>query len=537
MNSSISLRPYQEEALRIVEERYDAGVHRQALQLPTGAGKTICFAELINRRGGRALIIAHREELLDQAQKKLAMVAPHLSSGIVKAARNEVCNDVLIASIQSLGRDKRLEKFNHTFDTVIVDEMHHSAAAGYRKVLEHCVGPDSLLLGVSATIERADRLRMDDLYDEVVYEVSMLDLIERGYLSDIRAVQVMVDVSLGQLHKRGGDYVDSELATALREANAPDKAVAAYEAHAAGRKALLFAPTVDLAVEFAAAFEEAGYRTGTVWGDQDIEKRHATLEAFSKGEIRILTNCMVLTEGYDEPSVECVIVARPTCSTPLYTQMVGRGTRTFPGKENLLLLDLVGATTKHDLMTAATLFGVNPKALEEKDLTEVVEDDRAELEIEQGKQAVMGEIVAREVDLFARHKLHWTMGDGLYSLSAGDGGLVVVKQVPDLLPDMPAFTYTVELVGRRQQGSFLPNVSVLGEHLDLGYAQGIAEQYVRDQGATRLNDPKARWRGNPPTEKQMETLVKMRVKTVPTTASEASDLISQAIAKFSGVKK
>lgn len=508
------LRPYQTQARDASIAAYARGVHRHAIQIPTGGGKTIIFAHLIANRGGRALVLAHRDELIEQAVEKLLMVAPGLDVGVVKAERNETDAGVIVASIQTLARERRVEQMPRDFTTVVVDEAHHAAAATYRRVLDHVVGPNTLLLGVSATLDRADRVGPSTVFDEIVYECTILDLITAGYLSDIKALQIGIEANFAGLHKRHGDFIDSEVETMLRDADAPSHAVAAYEEHAPGRKAIVFAPTVQSAKDFAAAFQDVGHPVGVVYGAMPTEDRKDTLKRFKAGEIRVLANCMVLTECYDEPSVDCIVVARPTCSRSLYVQMIGRGTRTFPGKEDLLVLDLVGGATRHELVTAASLFGLDPEVLAVKGLTE------AEAEKREAEAAIAeaGRIVARQVDLFRRRDLHWVIGENLFTLSAGNAGQLIVSQQQD--------GWRVEVVNKDSRERLIGG-------LDQGYAMGYAEDFARKSGAGALIDPAAAWRQRPPSEKQIATMRKMRLAwTTATTQGEASDMIAATIAAW-----
>ncbi len=486
-------------------------------------------------------MLAHRDELIAQAQSKLHMVAPELVSGIVKAERNETGYQVTIASVQTLSREKRLAAFPREFDNVIVDEAHHAAAPSYHRVLEHVVGPETLLLGVSATLERSDKARLDDVFDQVTYELGMLDLMQQGYLCDLRALEVLLKgFSTRGMRRRHGDFVESDLEAALQEADAPEHAVQAYQEHAAGRKALLFAPTVASAASFRDAFAQAGIESAMVWGAQPHDERALALARFSRGEVSVLCNCMVLTEGFDEPSADCVIMARPTCSKPLYVQMLGRGVRTHPGKDNCLVLDLVGAASRiGDLMTTASLFGIEPQqAKSKKDADEDDEEGIGVLEavgLEQQKQAAVqaaGELVAREVDLFKRRDLAWGVGDQRYTLSAGPQGLLVLKKDED---DLFGDSYDVVRV-YREQGPYdrYPRdaVEVLAQGYDLGYAQGLAEEYVRQHGVKAFVNPNATWRGKPASEAQLKFAKRLGVKYAPdVTMGEISELIDQAKAR------
>jgi superfamily II DNA or RNA helicase len=510
----ISLRDYQSEALDAVRSAWMRGIRRQAISLPTGTGKTVVFAELIRRRRpGRALVLAHRDELITQAADKLAMVAPDLTVGTVKAGQNDVGAPVVVASVQTVCRPRRLDQLADAgeFDTVVVDEAHHAAAGSYHFVLERLVRPNTLLLGVSATLKRGDGAGLADLFQEVVYEQDILTMIRSRYLSDIRGIQVRLAVDFNRLHTRAGDFVDAEVEEALEDANAPGVAVQAYNEHAAGRRTIIFTPTVKAAESFSDAFNAAGIPAALVHGKQSTDERRETLARFHRGELQVIANCSVLTEGFDEPAVSCIIIARPTKSQPLFVQMVGRGTRLYPGKQDLLVLDLVGATGRHDLMTVADLFGVAAEAIESQTVTAAIAAQEEE------GQAVneAARIVAFEVDLFRRRPFHWgATAAGVYTLSTTDG-VLLVREVPD--------GWAVDLVSRDTRHH-------LASGLDLGYAQGFAEDYARRSGSGALIAPDAPWRSRPPSEKQAAALRRMGVNRVVSTAGEASDLIAAKVA-------
>src|SRR6266511_3997838 len=307
---ALELRPYQTEAIAAIEDAERRGVRRPLLGLPTGTGKTVIFAALIRRRGGSALVLAHRDELLVQATEKIRQIDPAARLGLVKAEANEVAAPVVVASMQTLARESRLTRLPRRFQTVVVDEAHHATADSYRRVLDWVDG-SPLLLGVTATPERADNASLGEVWDEVVYSRSLLEMIGAGYLVDLRGLRVRLVVDFSRVRVSHGDFVDADAAAALTAADAPAHACAAYLEHAAGRKALLFTPTVELAHLMAEAFRKRGVAAEAVDGSLPLDERRAILARLRTGETKVVANCAVLTEGFDEPSVDCVIVARP----------------------------------------------------------------------------------------------------------------------------------------------------------------------------------------------------------------------------------
>ena len=507
----ITLRPYQLDALDAVDDALDRGIRRQAIALPTGTGKTIIFAELVRRRGRRALVLVHRDELVRQAVEKFKMVAPELRVGIVKAERDELDADVVIASVQTVARPNRLARLGTDFNTIIIDEAHHAAASSYVRVMGHF--PDApLLLGVSATMERGDGVALGEVFEEVVFERDMLTMIADGYLADLKGIQVRLAADFTNLHTRHGDFIEAEAEKLLLDANAPAAAAKAYRHHADGRKALVFTPTVKTAHAMATAFNSAGISTEALDGNTPIDERRSILSRLKTGETNVVANCAVLTEGFDEPSVDCIIMARPTKSKPCFVQMIGRGTRIFPGKEDCLVLDLVGITNRHDLVTTATLFGIEPEAAT-KSVARAVEEMHEEEEREERR----GRLVAQRVDLFRQHRFAWThdAASGRFVLPTGNGIIAIVEE---------ADGYVVRL-------ATIDRKAVLARGVDVGYAQGVAEDYIRARGTERLVNPAAAWRQRPASAKQLAALKRMRQRrNQGMTAGEASNMIAAAVA-------
>jgi superfamily II DNA or RNA helicase len=235
--TTLALRPYQQDAIAAVEAALAEGIRRPLVFTPTGTGKTVIFSHLIKRRPGRTLVLAHRDDLIEQAATKLRLVDPTVKLGIVKAEQDEVDAPVVLASVQTLCRPTRLARLRADFSTIVVDEAHHATAPSYRRILTHVgsfepCGP--LTLGVTATAERGDGTGLDAVWQAIVFQLELLPMIEQGYLCDLRAIQVQIQVDLDQVHTRAGDFIDSEMEDVLRSAQAPALAAAAYHAYATG---------------------------------------------------------------------------------------------------------------------------------------------------------------------------------------------------------------------------------------------------------------------------------------------------------------
>jgi superfamily II DNA or RNA helicase len=347
----LTLRPYQLDVLDRIDAAEARGVRKQLVVMATGTGKTICFAGLAERRGCRTLILAHRDELVSQAAAKVREVWPGVSVGVVKASRNEVDAHVVVASVQTLARAQRLAQLIapfaddnriigrvDPFGLVVVDEAHHTAADSYRGILdalraghpadpipdepEFDVDPEPagpLLLGVTATPDRGDGKGLDDLFDEIVASYDVLWGIRSGFLADLRGIRVTVTgLDMDDVRTRHGDFDQGQAGRLMEEAGADVQVVRAWKEHALGRRTLVFTPTVAMAELVASAFAAEGIDAGWVHGGTPLEERRRILADYSAGRITVLANCAVLTEGYDEPRTDCIVVARPTKSRALY---------------------------------------------------------------------------------------------------------------------------------------------------------------------------------------------------------------------------
>jgi ATP-dependent helicase IRC3 len=519
----LALRPYQCEALEAIRSSHARGVTCQLVALPTGTGKTVIFSHLIHERGGRALVLAHRDELIEQAVEKLLLVNPAMDVGVVKAERDEHDAAVVVASMQTLSRPNRLQRLTPNFRTVIVDEAHHSTAATYRRVLDYVgayAADGPLTVGVTATPERADGEALGAVWQELVYSKSLLEMIRAGYLVDLRALQVQLEADFKALRTSQGDFVEDELADLLLAANAPELVAQAFRQYASGRKTLVFTPAVVLARATAEALQRTGIATEALDATTPAAKRRAILDRFHTGETLVVVNCGVLTEGYDEPSIECVVIARPTQSRPFYVQMLGRGTRPYPGKRDCLIIDIVGATTRHDVVTLPMLLKLTPASLVGRTVGEVTAA-RQQFHARDAAVPATGRLVAIPVDLFRRRRLHWVAVRGdCFVLPLGRGWVALEGREDrwDVAVVSPS--------GARTR---------LASKLSLGYAQGCAEDYARSLGAGGLVNPRARWREDPASEGQRRFLRGLGIAAgSDLTKGAAADLITIARVQHAG---
>lgn len=539
----LTLRDYQHDAIARIHAAEARGVRRQLGVAATGLGKTVIFCSLAEQRGGRTLVLAHRDELIEQAAAKVREVWPAAHVGVVKAERNEVDARVVVASVQTLARQRRLDHLVSStaqdnvlgaaepFDLVVVDEAHHTAADTYRRILDGLAAgaPDGpLLLGVTATPDRGDGKGLDDLFEEITFTYDILWGIGEGYLSDLRGLRVTVDFDLGKVKVKAGDYDQGQAGRMMEAAGAPGHIVDAWRRHAAGRRTLCFTPTVALAEQVAEAFRHAGINAAWVAGSTPLDERRATLAAYSRGDIDVLANCAVLTEGYDEPRTDCIIVARPTRSRALYVQMVGRGTRRHPDKTDCLVLDVVGATAEHNLVTIPSLFGLDDASRQR--MEREGQTAAAALEQQQEIEVRAGRLRAEAAELF-----HRVRRDGLAWIPVHDRGQPA-KYVIALGRDEA----TVVLFQRDDQwrsGLRLPDGSrrLLIADVSMEMAQGVAEDWIRKMAPryARLADTNAEWRKRRPSDKQVAAATRFGIKVDPKmTAGELSDLMGARIERL-----
>ena len=348
------LRDYQQECVDLIET-LPPGAY--LCQMATGLGKTVTFASI--KRHGRVLLLSHRDELVHQPQKYY-----DCSFGVEQAGETSHGEEVVSASVQSLVR--RLDRFKpDDFDMIITDEAHHAAARTYKKIYAYF--KPRLHIGFTATPNRGDRVRLDDVYQDIIFQRDLRWGIENGYLSGINCLRANIGFDLRQVARRMGDYAPGELEKAMNIEGQNDAIAQAYRDYAKGQT-LIFAVSVAHAKAIAAKIP------GAVVVDANTPNRAEIIERFTRREIPVLVNCMIFTEGTDIPLIETIIVARPTSSDALYTQMVGRGLRLSPGKDKLTLIDCVGVTGTRSLCTAPSLLGVDLSDLPEKMRDEVEGD-------------------------------------------------------------------------------------------------------------------------------------------------------------------
>lgn len=395
----VSLRPYQQEAEDKVLAEWDRGVDKTLLVLPTGCGKTVVFAKIAEecvRRGKRVLVLAHRGELLEQASDKIGKCTG-LRCAVEKA--EESCLGswyrITVGSVQSLMREKRLSQFSEDyFGNIIIDEAHHCLSEGYQRVLEHFSGAQ--VLGVTATPDRGDMRNLGQYFESLAYEYSLPKAIREGYLAPIKALTIPLTLDLTGVGVQSGDFKAGDLGTALDPYL--HQIAEEMERHCKNRKTVVFLPLVKTSQKFRDILSSKGFRAAEVNGNS--QDRGKILEDFEQGEYDVLCNSMLLTEGWDCPSVDCIVVLRPTKVRSLYSQMVGRGTRLYPGKDHLLLLDFLWHTERHELCHPANLICESEEVA--KKMTENIEAAGCPVDIEEAEKKASEDVIAQREEALAK---------------------------------------------------------------------------------------------------------------------------------------
>lgn len=598
--SAQMLRPrdYQEEGSAALDAALVRGVRRPAIVLPTGAGKTVVFSlralQFVEQHPDqRFLILAHTDELVMQAYKKVRGIAPHLKVGIVKATRNEVHAQVIVASVPTLRSAKRRDQIKRV-GRIVVDECHHATAPTYINILEHygalgaacqeckdegkahaCThraeppADGAHAEGFTATLARSDKSKLSEVWQEVVYKRDIAFMIRRKYLLDVKGKRIEVpDFTTKGLKTQGGDFQSEELADRLTDSMAPELVAKAYKEHASDRAGLVFTPNVASAYVFAEALCAEGITAEVVHGQLPPEERRLIIKRLAAGDTKVLVNCMVLTEGFDAPIVSCVVIARPTKSSPLYQQMVGRGLRLYAGQDHCLVLDVVGASRQHGLASLIDLSGREdlPEELPEdvslldfEDQMELMEEEPEGSGPAQPTEYWTGPVEVVDFDPLSRDSTRvWkTTASGVHYLpmgvtkaATGDQGLYYFL-VPSWDPEAEPGEYSVVWCtqdGRdtnlklREAGMPARPVGAT-EHQGLPLSQAMvwAEQEVEDLAIRQGLDPtetfsskKAYWRKRPASNAALRMARNLGVPGLPDAddpftprpkAGEVSDLI------------
>ena len=388
--STLRLRPYQEEAQQAIIEARKRGFRAQLVSLATGLGKSVVIAtlpELLELRPTDVtLVVAHRDELIQQLVEKLTAQNPEAVVGVEKADEyaSEDCT-VVVATVQTLTGprlNRFATKFGRRIALFVIDEAHHAAAPTYRAILDKILmkRPDALVIGFTATPQRGDGVRLTEIFPDIVYQMDARAAIEAGYLVPVRSYAVNPETDLDAVASRAGDFVLGQLADAVDNEERNQAVLDAYQALVPGKKTLVFTASVEHAKNVATLFKEAGIKAAFASGETPQAEREKIVSGFRGHKIDVLVNCGLYLEGFDVPSVEVIINARPTKSTTLYTQVTGRGLRPLDEYAYLLselpipearrqviaqspksyavIVDIVDQARRHQLVTLPTLWGL-----------------------------------------------------------------------------------------------------------------------------------------------------------------------------------
>ena len=442
---NITLRPYQEEARTKIKDEWDKGNKKTLLVLPTGCGKTIVFAMIaadMVKKGKRVLILAHRAELLEQAADKIRK-----STGLICSVEKaeESCIGswfmITIGSVQTLQKEKRLSRFsNEHFDVIIVDEAHHCISDSYQRVLNYFNTAN--VLGVTATPDRGDMRNLGEYFETLAYEYTLPKAIKEGYLSPIKALTIPLKLDLSGVAMQSGDFKAGDLGTALDPYL--EQIAKEMSNYCKGRKTVVFLPLVKTSQKFTGILNQIGFNAAEVNGNSD--DRAEILKDFDENKYNVICNSMLLTEGWDCPSVDCVIILRPTKVRSLYSQMVGRGTRLYPGKENLLLLDFLWHTERHELCHPAHLICENEEVAQI--VTKKLKDNPGEaLDLEVMEKEAAQDVISQREEALAK---------ALEEMKKREKKLVdplqfeMSIQAEDLSGYVPAFGWEMEPASKEQ---------------------------------------------------------------------------------------
>ena len=362
--TGFKLRPYQQEAIDAVVTARREGSKRLLICLPTGSGKTIIFSRLAALAKRPVLVLAHREELLGQAKQKIEAALGTKGQVSIEQGQRHASKKakVVVCSIRSL-HTERLKGVlkGRDFGLIVYDECHHATAEDNKRVLREIGVFDpawtGTLLGFTATTKRADGQGLNDVFERIIYTRTLPEMIDDGYLTPLRGYRIATSADLHAVTGGGADFVVEELAEAIDIQSRNALVARSIQELARDRRILAFCVTVAHAKNLAKALNYVGVRTGIVYGAMKKDKRAQMLDDFRKERVQALTNVGVLTEGFDDPGVSCIAMARPTRSQSLYAQCVGRGTRLYPGKKDCLILDFVDVS-ELSLVTLPSLFGM-----------------------------------------------------------------------------------------------------------------------------------------------------------------------------------
>ncbi len=530
------LYPFQREAKEAVLHHWENGNRAALISLPTGSGKTIVFSDILHSSlsgsSDKGLMLVHREELLRQTVEKLNLVWPGAKLSTVDAASSNFTGQITIASVMSMVR--RLANIP-PIHKVVTDEAHHAPARSWLKIYRRIgeLFPDWQHLGVTATpIRNRGAGDLEAVFGKPVYVKSIFELIVEGYLSPLKGLEVRTEISLEDVGVQGGDFIADELSRAINTKERNRLVVQNYLELAADRKALVFAADVDHARSLAEMFRTHGVDAACVSGQTPLSLRRSLLEKLRSGETKVIVNCMVFTEGFDEPSLDAILVARPTRSLVLYCQMIGRGLRPYPGKQNCLFIDFVDNSSRHRLISMQDLLMFYQTKKTEKNIAELLARKLArERQNSRGENGERSPVIdlnpinlpllvnlenlsssVKEIDLFGLDAFAWYKAEASHYVQVNDVLSLVICPHPK---NTGHILYAIFPQAR----FYAP---LLDGPVEFDLAYGCGNAYLFDYGDRHLAAKGSQWRNGKPSDVQRDLFKQLRDKVKDISAGSIS---------------
>lgn len=531
----LQIRPYQEDAITKIIAEWGR-VDNTLLVLPTGGGKTVVFLELLNRvltGNKRGLVIAHRKELIEQPIERIGQFWPHLAehAGVVMASSRDVDAKLIVATIQTLATPGRLEEIlaHGPIDYVVTDEAHHAVAASYKDVyarlgkIKH--------VGVTATPGRGDGAGLIEVFQSVAAKYSIKDLIKWGYLVPPRWLAIQTGISLAGVSKHSGDFTQKELADVYEVDNCFDLVVESHKKFGGERRAIAFVTSVDGAYRLAEKFNEAGVTAAAADGTTAKSDRAGVLADFRAGKTQVLCNVALWTEGLDVPEIDLIHMVRPTRSDGLYLQMMGRGLRPVPGKQDCLILDYAPAESR-DVVMAGDVLGVAAKkevyVKKDAEPGDVIAGFTYDGKSTKWLDGSPYELISRQLDYMSASPWVWTRYDNHLILPLG--------------PSPEGVEWTLVISGNKLLGvarstadtaqhvKDLCNKAYVIKEGDFEALSEVAEDIAEKRGNKVFIAKGKQWRRQPPTESQVKFARKLKVYQPGMSKGQVAEMITAKLA-------
>ena len=540
---TMQLRPYQRQIIDSVKADWASGYTDVMVTAATGSGKTVVFLQLLDevlRDGNRAIILSHRTELVSQPYDRLGQFWPHRQerAGIVMAERNEAWAQIVIGTVQTLQSEKRLAQVlkSGPIDYLVIDEAHHAVADGYQQViaaLKDC-NPSLRHLGVTATPIRADEKGLREIYQKESAHFGIKELVKQGYLAPPRWLAIQTGISLADIRSQGSgderDFNQSQLANVYETSNCFDLVVESHRKYADGRQSVAFTVSVDGAYQLAETFKAAGIPAAAADGKTAAQERRWLLNDFRSGKLQVLCNVALWTEGLDLPEISCVHQVRPTQSDGLYTQMIGRGLRLFPGKTDALILDYAPVDSRNIAMMGDVL-GVEAKKEAYIEKKEEAGEVVAGFTFDGNVKWLQGnpmEIVSRRLDYLSASPWRWAQPQGRTGpmvLGLGKGDDEIERS---LVISQPAEQMRVWLVAKRPDDRWPQAYEVMTGTFE--QCSEWANEYADKRGNSVLARKQAGWRNQSASDGQITFARRLGVWQDGMSKGDCADAITSKLA-------